>query len=94
MRAGAGDDASTNDPVKVRCPWKSIYSLLEGAERATGSVAAIDVFRAFTTAAGALANGASSIIMVRSVDEALTLREVGVGQICRGLVVLKAHLLL
>jgi hypothetical protein len=30
----------------------SIYSLLEGAERATGAVAVIDVFRAFTTSAG------------------------------------------
>ena len=29
----------------------SIHSLLEGATRATGSVAVIDVFRAFTTAA-------------------------------------------
>jgi hypothetical protein len=32
----------------------SIHSLLEGAKRATGSVAVIDVFRAFTTAAVAL----------------------------------------
>ena len=36
-----------------------IDSLVEGAERATGVVAAIDVFRAFTSAAVALANGAS-----------------------------------
>jgi 2-phosphosulfolactate phosphatase len=35
----------------------SIYSLLEGATRATGTVAVIDFFRAFTTAAVALANG-------------------------------------
>jgi 2-phosphosulfolactate phosphatase len=62
----------------------SIYSLLEGAERATGSVAIIDVFRAFTTAAVALANGASSIVMVRTVEEALALREAGIGQICMG----------
>jgi 2-phosphosulfolactate phosphatase len=62
----------------------SIYSLFEGAERATGSVAIIDVFRAFTTAAVALANGASSIVMVRSVEEALALREAGIGQICMG----------
>ena len=48
----------------------SIHSLLQGAERATGSVA-------FTTAAVALANGASSIVMVRTVEEALALREVG-----------------
>jgi 2-phosphosulfolactate phosphatase len=62
----------------------SIHNLLEGAERATGSVAIIDVFRAFTTAAVALANVASSIVMVRSVEEALALREAGIGQICMG----------
>src|ERR1700761_265895 len=62
----------------------SIHSLLEGAERVTGSVAVIDVFRAFTTAAVALANGASSIVMVRSVEEALVLRDASVGQICMG----------
>ena len=48
----------------------SNHSLLEGARRATGTVAVIDVFRAFTTAAVALANGASRIVMVRTVDEA------------------------
>jgi 2-phosphosulfolactate phosphatase len=62
----------------------SIYSLLEGARRATGSVAVIDVFRAFTTAAVALANGAAGIVMVRTVEEALALRKTGIGQICMG----------
>jgi 2-phosphosulfolactate phosphatase len=62
----------------------SILSLLEGALRATGAVAVIDVFRAFTTAAVALANGASSIVMVRTVEEALALREAGIGQVCMG----------
>jgi 2-phosphosulfolactate phosphatase len=62
----------------------SIYSLLEGAERVTGSVGVIDVFRAFTTAAVALANGALSIVMVRSVEEALRFRDAGIGQICMG----------
>jgi 2-phosphosulfolactate phosphatase len=61
-----------------------IESLLEGAARATGTVAAIDVFRAFTTAAVALANGASRIVMVGTVEEALALREAGLGQICMG----------
>jgi 2-phosphosulfolactate phosphatase len=61
-----------------------IESLLEGAKRATGHVAIIDVFRAFTTAAVALANGASRIIMVSGVDEALGLRAQGVGQVCMG----------
>jgi 2-phosphosulfolactate phosphatase len=62
----------------------SIYSLLEGAERATGTVAVIGVFRAFTTAAVALANGASSIMMVRTVEEALALRDAGIGEFCMG----------
>jgi 2-phosphosulfolactate phosphatase len=62
----------------------SIHSLLEGARRATGIVAVIDVFRAFTTAAVAFANGAARIIMVASVEEALRLRDAGVGQVCMG----------
>src|SRR5690349_10305665 len=62
----------------------SIHSLLEGAARATGSVAVIDVFRAFTSAAVALANGALSIVMVRTVEEALALRNAGIGHICMG----------
>jgi 2-phosphosulfolactate phosphatase len=62
----------------------SIHSLLEGAERATGTVAVIDVFRAFTSAAVALANGALSIVLVRTVEEALALRNAGIGHICMG----------
>src|SRR6516164_10563272 len=62
----------------------SIHSLLEGATRASGCVAVIDVFRAFTTAAVALANGASRIVMVRTVEEALALRDAGIGQVRMG----------
>jgi 2-phosphosulfolactate phosphatase len=61
-----------------------IDSLLSGAERATGSVVIIDVFRAFTTAAVVLARGAAKIIVVSSVEEALALRAAGVGQLCIG----------
>jgi 2-phosphosulfolactate phosphatase len=61
-----------------------VDSLLTGAHEATGHVAIIDVFRAFTTAAVALANGASRIVMVGSVEEALALRTSGVGQLCMG----------
>jgi 2-phosphosulfolactate phosphatase len=61
-----------------------IGSLLEGAQQARGAVAIIDVFRAFTTAAVVLANGASRIVMVGNVEEALKLRSEGVGQICLG----------
>jgi 2-phosphosulfolactate phosphatase len=61
-----------------------IGSLLDGATQATGAVAIIDVFRAFTTAAVVLANGASQITMVSSVEEALALRDSGFAQICMG----------
>ena len=61
-----------------------IESLLEGASWATGSVAVIDVFRAFTTAAVAFARGARQILMVGTVAEALALRERGMGQVCMG----------
>lgn len=61
-----------------------IDSLLEGAARAAGTVVIIDVFRAFTTAAVALARGAEKIVMVADVEEALALRRQGVGQVCMG----------
>jgi len=61
-----------------------IESLIEGAARASGVVAIIDVLRAFTTAAVAFANGATQITTVASVEEALTLRGQGAGQICMG----------
>jgi hypothetical protein len=55
----------------------TIHSLLEGTTRATGVVAVIDVLRAFSTAAVVLANGASSIVMVGTVEETLELRDRG-----------------
>ncbi|MBN1507604.1 MAG: 2-phosphosulfolactate phosphatase [Sedimentisphaerales bacterium] len=61
-----------------------IESLIEGARRARGTVVIIDVFRAFTVAAVALARGASRIVMVAEVGEALQLRDRGVGEICVG----------
>jgi 2-phosphosulfolactate phosphatase len=61
-----------------------VDSLLAGAERAVGAVVIIDVFRAFTTAAVALARGATEIIIVRDVEEALALRAAGVGDLCMG----------
>jgi 2-phosphosulfolactate phosphatase len=61
-----------------------IGSLLEGAAQATGTVAIIDVFRAFTTAAVALSNGSTQIVMVSTTEEALSLRDRGIGQVCIG----------
>lgn len=62
----------------------AVLSLLEGAKQARGTVAIIDVFRAFTTASVALANGAAHIVMVGSVEEALRLRESGRASVCMG----------
>lgn len=49
-----------------------------------GAVVIIDVFRAFTTAAVALSNGAEAVMMVDDVALALALRERGVGKVCIG----------
>lgn len=59
-------------------------SLFEGAYQAEGTAVIIDVFRAFTTAAIALANGAEKIILVAEVEQALSLREKGFGTLCIG----------
>ena len=61
-----------------------IDSLLEGARRARGAVVIVDVFRAYTTAATAFARGAEKIILVAEVEEALQLRERGIGELCAG----------
>jgi 2-phosphosulfolactate phosphatase len=61
-----------------------IESLLAGAAHAVGVVGIIDVFRAFSTAAEALAKGAARIVMVSTVEEALALRNNGTGQFCMG----------
>ncbi len=54
------------------------------AKKATDLVVIIDVFRAFTTAAFALANGAEKIVMVADLASALNLREEGIGHFCMG----------
>ncbi len=61
-----------------------IDSLYRGAREAQGTVVIIDVFRAFTTAAVAFSKGAEKIVLVAEVEEALSLREQGVGEICMG----------
>ena len=61
-----------------------IDSLYRGARDARGTVVIIDVFRAFTTAAVAFSKGAQKIVLVAEVEDALKLREDGVGDICMG----------
>jgi 2-phosphosulfolactate phosphatase len=61
-----------------------LASLIEGAREARGTVVVIDVFRAFTSAAVAFSRGAESIALVAEVEQALSLRERGVGDLCMG----------
>jgi 2-phosphosulfolactate phosphatase len=61
-----------------------IESLIEGARRAGGAVVVIDVFRAFTTAAVAFDRGVEKIILTAEPEEALALRDRGVGDLCMG----------
>ena len=61
-----------------------IDSLYRGAVEARGTVVIIDVFRAFTTAAVAFSNGAEKIVLVAEVEEALSLRAQGAGDVCMG----------
>lgn len=61
-----------------------LVSLLEGARAASGVVIIIDVFRAYTTAAVALSRGVEKIVLVAEVEEAIALREQGLGDLCVG----------
>ena len=61
-----------------------LASLLDGARAASGVVVIVDVFRAFTTAAVAFSNGVDKIVLVAEVEEAIALREQGVGDLCVG----------
>lgn len=61
-----------------------VESLIEGARRATGTVVVVDVFRAFTTAAVALARGAAKLVIVPEPAEALRMRDEGIGEVCAG----------
>ena len=59
-------------------------SLMRGAKEAEGTTIIIDVFRAFTTASIAFSKGAEKIIVVAEIEEALDLRNRGLGEICMG----------
>jgi 2-phosphosulfolactate phosphatase len=61
-----------------------MYSLLNGAQEATGTTIIIDVYRAFTTAAVAFSRGAKEIILVSEIEEAISLRAKRLGELCVG----------
>ena len=77
MKGRPGSRILETDAITIR-------SFAGAARDATGVVVIIDVIRAFTTAAIALANGAGRIIMVDDLDAALALRVRGVGRYCLG----------
>jgi len=60
------------------------HSLVEGAAQARGLAVVIDVFRAFTTAAYVMANGAERIIPVGTVEEAFELKRANHGVVLMG----------
>jgi 2-phosphosulfolactate phosphatase len=51
-----------------------VLDFVDGARKARGTVVIIDVFRAFSTACYAFANGAASVIAVGEIDKALQLK--------------------
>ena len=59
-------------------------SLIEGAQQAKGLAVVIDVFRAFTTAAFVINNGAEKIIPVGTVDEAFDIKRTSHGVVLMG----------
>jgi len=59
-------------------------SLVRDAREAVGAVVIIDVFRAFTTAAIAFDRGATEIVLVAEIDEALELHRRGAGDLLMG----------
>ena len=59
-------------------------SLKRDAEEAQGTAIIIDVFRAFTTAAIAFGHGATRLMLVAEVEEALALHNRGVGDLLMG----------
>jgi 2-phosphosulfolactate phosphatase len=61
-----------------------IVSGLEGAAMARGTVVVIDVFRAFTVAAVALARGADRILLTDDLDAALALKADGIADVTIG----------
>ncbi len=61
-----------------------IYSCLEGAKRASGTVLVIDVYRAFTCQAVAFAQGAAKILLTDDRDEALRWKAEGRGDYTAG----------
>jgi 2-phosphosulfolactate phosphatase len=85
MTQRSEDNMSNQESVSSLSADDISIGSFEGAARnAKGAVVIIDVFRAFTTAAIALANGARRIIMVDDIDKARALREENIGRYCIG----------
>jgi 2-phosphosulfolactate phosphatase len=61
-----------------------LLDFVDGARKARGTVVIIDVFRAFSTACYAFANGASSVIAVGEIDDARRLKSINPGWLLIG----------
>jgi hypothetical protein len=78
-------DGSDNGASDIRHGWWHRLRRLRYRPYITSRFddpAPVCLFRAFTSAAVALANGASKIVMVCTVKEALELRQAGIDEIC------------
>jgi 2-phosphosulfolactate phosphatase len=66
--------ASGMNPSSAHLPHVEVLDFVAGAQAARGLTVIIDVFRAFSVAAYAFANGARTIIPVAAVDDARALK--------------------
>lgn len=71
-------------PNRIAPTRITIGSFHTDARAARGVAVIIDVFRAFTTAAVAFANGAERIVITGDLDTARAMRQRGVGRYCLG----------
>jgi 2-phosphosulfolactate phosphatase len=72
------------DRASLTADEVSVGSVSPAAREARGIVVVIDVFRAFTTAAVALARGARRVVMVDDLQAALEMRDRTAGALCMG----------
>jgi 2-phosphosulfolactate phosphatase len=73
-RGACSGETSSND-LKMDGEMQIQRATLDSCAYAQGTVVVIDVLRAFTTAAFAFAAGAQEIVLVKTIEEALALRE-------------------
>ena len=73
-----------DDPSPARPPEAARFISIEEAHLATGAVVVVDVLRAFSTAAYALAAGARHVYLVATVEEAVAFKAAHPGSMAMG----------